>query len=339
MHRISRACCGRPLPAGSRAGAQLCEDCQTHPQTVANRLIRQAREGDANLSGISRYTLLRELGRGGMGAVYLAQDGATGGLVALKVMLPKIAADAEARARFLREAKVTSELRHPNIVAVHDVGNAAGAFCLTTESCPHGSLDQLARRHGGPLPLGMALPLALQAMDGLAHAHGRGIVHRDLSPHNISLGDDDGVPVAKVAVTNPDAHAAAGQVLGEDPGDAVDGAHVMAGAHVRVQAEGDPGPGLADEALLVARGPEHLRQRALDGQVGVPAQVPDPVDNAHAAPAEDPGHLVEIQDPVADGPLSPDHASTMSPMPPATGELRSGERPRRGAAGAGRRRG
>lgn len=193
------ASCGRPLQAGSRAGVQLCEDCQTHPQTVANRLIQQAREGDRNLSGIARYTLLRELGRGGMGAVYLAQDDATGGLVALKVMLPKIAADVEARVRFLREAKVTSELRHPNIVAVHDVGNAAGAFYLTTEFCPHGSLDQLVRRYGGPLPLDMALPLALQAMDGLQHAHGHGIVHRDLSPQNILLGDDDGVPVAKVA--------------------------------------------------------------------------------------------------------------------------------------------
>lgn len=187
-------------PAGQRAADPPAPD---DPQHIARRLLDDARADadaadDRELASIRGYSLLRELGRGGMGAVFLARHDGTGELVALKVMLPKAAADARARQRFLREARLTQTLRHRNIAAVHDVGTIDGAFYFTLEYCPGGSIDRLAHRHGGALPVHAALPLVLQALDGLEHAHGRGIVHRDLSPHNILLSSADATPTAKV---------------------------------------------------------------------------------------------------------------------------------------------
>ncbi|MET9921654.1 serine/threonine-protein kinase [Streptomyces sp. NPDC006435] len=134
-----------------------------------------------------------------MGAVYLARHESAGKEVALKVMLPKVAANAEARARFLREAELTGALRHPNIAALYDSGFADGMFCLTTEFCTGGSLDRLLRRRGGRLPVAEAVRFAVQVLEGLEHAHGQGVVHRDLSPSNVLLHENaDGSTTAKV---------------------------------------------------------------------------------------------------------------------------------------------
>jgi hypothetical protein len=196
------AACGREVAdeACGRDGAYVCAACRAEPSVVLRLLLEVAREGRGDLASIADYELLRELGRGGMGAVYLARHRGTGREVALKLMLPKVAASAEARARFLREAAVTRSLRHANIAALHDTGFADGTFFFTVEYCRGGSLDQLLRHRGGRLPVDEAVLLALQVLDGLAHAHNQGVVHRDLSPGNILLDESpNGGTVAKVA--------------------------------------------------------------------------------------------------------------------------------------------
>lgn len=183
---------------GGRPGECLCESCRGEPSAMAEHLMNLAHGGHRELAPIAGYTLLRELGRGGMGAVFLARDDETRREVALKVMLPRVAAGATARARFFREVELTRSLRHPNVARLYDTGFAEGTCYFTTEYCAGGSLDQLLERRGGRLGAAEAVQLAGQALEGLAHAHGEGVVHRDLSPHNILLGDTGGSLVAKV---------------------------------------------------------------------------------------------------------------------------------------------
>ncbi len=192
--------CGREVGSEitARDGAYVCPDCQSDPDTIIHHLLERANSGEPNLTALAGYTLLRELGRGGMGRVYLARHATTGEHVALKMMLPKVAASTEATSRFLREIEVTKRLRHSHIAGLHDAGSANGVFFFTTEYCAGGSLHQLIARRGGTIPLSEALPLALQALEGLAYAHNRGIVHRDITPHNILLTDDH-PPRAKLA--------------------------------------------------------------------------------------------------------------------------------------------
>ncbi len=129
------------------------------------------------------------LGKGGMGAVYRARRRSDGLDVALKLLLPRIGAGSEARAHLLREAEVMRRLRHPNIVELLDSGEDGDGFFWAMGYCPRGSI--LARiRLEGALPLEVAGPLALQALEGLAFAHAAGFVHRDIKPDNLLLGSD-----------------------------------------------------------------------------------------------------------------------------------------------------
>ncbi|MFJ2738295.1 protein kinase [Streptomyces sp. NPDC087440] len=194
--------CAREIGDGAdgRGGEILCAPCQAEPGAVLDLLLELAQGGRPDLTAIHGYTVTRELGRGGMGAVYLARHEATGVDVALKVMLPKVAANATARARFLREVALTRALKHPHVAALHDAGFADGTFFLTTEFCTGGSLDRLLAERGGRLPVQEALPIAVHALLGLEHAHGQGVVHRDLSTSNILLQEEpDGSRTAKIA--------------------------------------------------------------------------------------------------------------------------------------------
>lgn len=188
--------CGRPA-AAAYAGEYVCADCQDDPRRLAARLIEQARAGDPGLAALRDLTVERELGRGGMGAVYLARDIRSGRPLALKLMLPKVAARDQAGRQFLREIEVTKDLRHPHIALLHDYGGAHGVYFFTVEYCAAGSLDRFVKRHGGRLLARQAVPLARQVLDGLGYAHARGVVHRDLSPQNILLAEQDGALVAK----------------------------------------------------------------------------------------------------------------------------------------------
>jgi hypothetical protein len=142
---------------------------------------------------IPGLTIQKQLGAGGMGAVYLAHEDGTGREVALKVMLPNVAVHPRARSLFLREMKAIRLLEHPNIVAFLEAGDANGVLYFTMEHCAGGSVRDLLR--GGPLPPTEAVPLILAALDALDFAHNlhlpdrteTGVIHRDLSPDNLFL--------------------------------------------------------------------------------------------------------------------------------------------------------
>src|SRR5688572_17860469 len=132
-----------------------------------------------------RYTLERELGRGGMAVVYLARDLRHDRPVALKVLRPELAVTLGPE-RFQREVRLAARLQHPHILTVHDSGEAAGQLWFTMPFVEGESLRQrLARER--QLPIDDALRIAREAADALDYAHGHGVIHRDIKPENILL--------------------------------------------------------------------------------------------------------------------------------------------------------
>ena len=133
-----------------------------------------------------RYALERELGRGGMGIVYLARDVSLDRPVAIKLLPPALAAVPALRERFLREARTAARLSHPNIVPIHSV-EEHGAFVLFVMGYVEGeTLGQRIAR-AGPLPRDEAIRILQEVAWALAYAHRRGVVHRDVKPDNILL--------------------------------------------------------------------------------------------------------------------------------------------------------
>jgi hypothetical protein len=131
-----------------------------------------------------RYRVLRLLGKGGMGTVYLAEHRRMGRPVALKVIDPSLLRHAGALPRFQQEVRAAARLDHANIVAAYDADQAGGLHFLVMEYVEGRNLaDHLAET--GPLPVAEACDAARQAALGLQHAHERGMVHRDIKPHNL----------------------------------------------------------------------------------------------------------------------------------------------------------
>jgi serine/threonine protein kinase len=132
-----------------------------------------------------RYVLGRELGRGGMATVYLAQDVRHRRPVALKVLHPELAYALGAD-RFLREIEVAANLTHPHILPLHDSGEAAGLLYYVMPYVEGESLRDRVNRET-QLPVDEALQIAREVADALAYAHGQGVIHRDIKPENILL--------------------------------------------------------------------------------------------------------------------------------------------------------
>src|SRR5262249_13387753 len=131
-----------------------------------------------------RYRVLRLLGQGGMGAVYLAEHRRMGRAVALKVINPRLLSHPGALSRFQQEVRAAARLDHPNIVAAHDADQADSLHFLVMEHVEGQNLaDYLGGK--GTLPVAEACDIARQAALGLQHAHERGMVHRDIKPHNL----------------------------------------------------------------------------------------------------------------------------------------------------------
>jgi len=133
-----------------------------------------------------RYRIERELGRGGMGAVYLARDLRLDRLVALKVLPPEFAANNGLRERFLRETRTAASFSHPNIVPVHAVEEHDGVLAFAMGFVEGESVAERIKRQGPMDPRGVARMLTDVAY-ALAYAHGRGVVHRDIKPDNIMI--------------------------------------------------------------------------------------------------------------------------------------------------------
>jgi serine/threonine-protein kinase len=141
---------------------------------------------------IGPYRVLRRIGGGGMGAVFEALDVALGRRVALKVIAPELAHDAEFRARFTAEARLLAALDSAHVVPVFAHGVHAGHLYVATQLMPDGDLAHLIAERGA-LPLRVGLDLIGQVASGLADTHAIGIVHRDIKPANILLGRRSGV--------------------------------------------------------------------------------------------------------------------------------------------------
>ena len=135
---------------------------------------------------LGRYEVLSELGRGGMGVVYLAHDPRLRRRVAVKLLPPHLSADPSAAGRLEREARAASAIQHPNVVAVYDVGEAPdGRPYIVMAHHPGSTLRDLLA--DGPLPRARALAIGRQVAAGLAAAHAEGVVHRDVKPANVLI--------------------------------------------------------------------------------------------------------------------------------------------------------
>lgn len=138
-----------------------------------------------------RYEILSELGRGTSGVVYKAQDPKLDRLVAMKILRPELASleesGVELKQRFHQEAVAAGRLTHPAIIAVHDVGEAEGRPFMVMEYIEGGTLADLLVG-GRPLPLAEAAGIVLQVCGALDYAHRHGVVHRDIKPRNILVG-------------------------------------------------------------------------------------------------------------------------------------------------------
>ncbi len=173
--------------AGPPPAAPVPSFDELSPQQLADLLLKAAKKGKAPRLDIPGYQIEKELGRGGFGVVFRARRLADGIPVAIKVMLPRVAVQPVELEKFLREMVVTAQLRHANIVKLFDQGHSEGLPYFIMEYCDGGSLWDHIQKHGGKLPIKLAQPIMLAALEGLAHAHQSGIVHRDLKPHNILL--------------------------------------------------------------------------------------------------------------------------------------------------------
>jgi len=175
---------------------------------LADALIRQGvispiqretieKKAEARQTGgikqLGPYKLLKKLGEGGMGAVYLADDTSVGRKVAVKVLPKKYSEEREFLTRFRREAQATGKLNHVNIVIAYNVGEEAGTHYYAMEYCEGDTLDRILKRDK-VIPWDAAVGIVLQVARGLKHAHDHGIIHRDIKPANIFVCKPLGTP-------------------------------------------------------------------------------------------------------------------------------------------------
>ncbi len=167
--------CGRREEAQASAPDErftfLCEDCREEQKRTPQP--------------IPGYTMIKLLGRGGMGTVMLARNDKTAAPVAIKTLLPEFAVSEKAMQRFMREIDVAAALKHPNIVGFIDRGTHNGVVYLITEFVAGSDSARLADAQGGQLPCRETVSIISQALDALSHAHSRGFIHRDIKDQNI----------------------------------------------------------------------------------------------------------------------------------------------------------
>jgi len=167
---------------GSRLGSLgKIEDLQTKTMKAPTSILA------TGTTFAGKYKILGELGRGGMGEVYLAEDTSLARKVALKFLPEDMYKDPAARSRFQREAKAAAALDHPYICSIHEVGESENKLFFAMEYVEGKTLRD--RISAGALPLYEALPIAAEVAEALQKAHEKGIIHRDIKPANIMLMD------------------------------------------------------------------------------------------------------------------------------------------------------
>src|SRR5436853_2325975 len=164
-----------------------------------------------------RYSLDRELGRGGMGVVYLARDVRLDRPVAIKLLPPSLAAHQDLRDRFIREARTAGRLSHPYIVPIHSV-DEAGDFVFYVMAYVDGETLGQRVQARGPLPAHDATRILREVAWALAYAHAQGVIHRDIKPANIMLEGGGGRAMVMdfgiARLSNVTGETAVGEVLG-----------------------------------------------------------------------------------------------------------------------------
>ncbi len=148
----------------------------------------------------NRYEIIECIGTGGMAVVYKARDHRLNRLVAVKILKPELASDADFRRRFHDESQAVAMLSHANIVSVYDVSRSDGLNYIVMELIDGLTLKQYMQRRGTPLNWREALHFITQIMRALSHAHSRGIIHRDIKPHNIMVLRDGSVKVTDFGI-------------------------------------------------------------------------------------------------------------------------------------------
>jgi hypothetical protein len=206
------ASCGAPLPIDHAVDVNArCDRCvrdaATNPraadvtlsETTSNSTAKRARDdfwAPIEARAVADRTpvvpgleIVRKLGEGGTGVVYEALD-AHGARVALKVLLARVAVDAAMRAMFFREIDSLRELDHRRVVKLLRSGSTGVAFWFVMELCPGGSLAAMIHRSGRPLEPKRAVSIVCDALEGLAFAHAKGMVHRDVKPGNVLIDEE-----------------------------------------------------------------------------------------------------------------------------------------------------
>ena len=206
----------------------LCPDCLADRAKILDGILAailgdalEQNEPSRGASPVEGYDKVALLGKGGMGEVWKVRERKTGKVLALKTMLPQVAANEKGKRMFLREAALCEQLNHKNVVKTYQTGCANGVFYILMDLCQGGSAQELMERSGGRLSMNMATYIILQALTGLDYVHNldvnveirkkglwtagtksveaHGLVHRDFKPGNIFLSDRSNHPVAMVA--------------------------------------------------------------------------------------------------------------------------------------------
>ena len=180
----SRFCsnCGTPIAPSKKVSASLTKTLQTPAQEMIPGNL---------LAG--KYKILEEIGRGGMGVVYEAEDTSLNRRIAIKALPDVFTSDPERLARFEREAKVLASLNHPNIAAIHGLEEAQGKRFIVLEFVEGETLAERLSR--GPLAFEETLDVCRQITEGLEGAHEKGIIHRDLKPANVKITPEGKVKI------------------------------------------------------------------------------------------------------------------------------------------------
>jgi len=182
-------------------------------------------------TNLSHYRIVKQIGAGGMGEVYLAQDTKLDRKVALKILPTEFAEDADRMSRFVREAKSASALNHPNIITIYEINEAKGTHFIATEFIDGTTLNEYAKRD--PLNFKSALEIAIQIASALDEAHTAGIVHRDIKPDNVMIRENGLVKILDFGIAKlsappeSDAEAATAIKSGTTPGMIIGTANYM----------------------------------------------------------------------------------------------------------------
>ena len=219
--------CGAELPAGVALGGP-CRSCGATPtpaptlvghqdpmESLAEQIRRQLLT-DLMDATLGEYEIIGELGRGGMATVFLAHELALDRKVAIKVMAPALLASPGMAERFKREARLAANLSHPNILPIFAV-RETDRLVFFVMKCLMGRPLDAVLKETGPLPVPTVQVILAQVAAGLAHAHRRGVVHRDIKPGNIMVDDDGGVVVTDFGIAKAaesDGLTATGSTIG-----------------------------------------------------------------------------------------------------------------------------